>query len=609
MRSPEEATRATLRSLARRDPIQEADPGTPSRMRSRAPWTVPLGLRIRVLLGWLSLGPELALGALWDLLRGRGGPEARAARLCRGLTRRGPTYARFGQFAARRLELLSPPYQAALGRLKDVAPPMPVELATARAASAAGVDFAEIYAVFDPVPIASTAAACAYQAILTDERKVVVKVRRPEALAAFGAHLFAVGVIAWTLEATSLVRPGSFRQVINELREMATGDLDFRGVARSHRIFRKRARQDRVRAVSAARVHHRLSSDDVTVSEFVSGIRCSEVVAARRSKDLAPMARLHELGVDPQLTARRLLQASWWSFFEGLLFNVETSPAEIVVRPGGRVVYVDLGDCGHTTPANQRLQRRILERMWRNDVGGAAESAVQLLSPMPFIDVYEFKKAIEARLWTQLYAMRDRKAPPQDRTGAGIWLAILECAHDFGVPVRMETVQMMRASAMIDALVADLWPGVNYFREFERYLRRARKRSARRVFRRASKVAGESPVVQILSTAEEVSAAATRLSFWVETATRNPPVDFMAVSKKASYVASVLLRFASILLGLVLVVAVANMAFPSLGAPSDLRALLLAALSNGWFIALVTLLGVAVLRRILFRLDDMDRDD
>lgn len=608
MRAPEDATGATLRSLSRRSPIAEGDAGSPTRMRARASWNAPISLRIRAVVAWVLLGVSVGIGAAFDLLRGRGGSEARAARLCRGLMRMGPIPARFGQFAARRIELLPPAYLLALSRIRDVAPPMPVSVATARAEVAAGAPLATVYTVFDPEPIVSTAAACAYQAVLTDESKVVVKVRRPEAASAFAAHLFAIGLLAWILEATSLVRPGSFRQILNELRDMATGDIDFRGVARSHRIFRKRARQDGLRAVTAARIYHRYSSDDVTVSEFVSGIRTSEIVAARQYGDTYALGRLANMDIDPRRVARRLLQASWWSYFEGLVFNVEISPGEIVVRPGGRIVYVDLGDCGHTTRDNQRLQLRILDRMWRNDVGGAADAAIQLLSPLPFIDVYEFKKAIEARLWAVLFAMRDRRAPPQERTSAGIWLSILECANAAGVPVRLETVQMMRATAANDALVAELWPRIRYFREFERYLRRARHRAARRVERDAVKVANDGLLTRALASAEEVSAAASRLSFWVETATRNPPVDFMAVSKKASYVASVVLRFSALLALLFLAYALLG-GRERLRGGVDLGALLGIALHNPWFIAFTLVLGAITLRRILYRLDDMDRDD
>lgn len=608
MKQREEVSREVLRSLSRRAPIAGADQGSPARMRPRAVWRASAGARLLALGTWIGLAAELALGSVWDLVRGRGGPEARAQRLGRALLRRGPIPSRFAQFAARRLELLDLPYLDVLGRLRDVAPPMPLEVATARAARAAGAPFDEVYETFDPVPITSTAAACAYQAVLRDGERVVVKVRRPEAPGRFSAHLWAIGRLAWTLEAISLVRPGSFRQILNELQDMATGDLDFRGVARSHRIYRRRARRDRTRVVTAARVHHALSDDDVTVSEFVSGVRLSELIAARRAGDLLTLGALAEQGIDARRTARRLLQCGWWSYFEGLLFNSENEPGELVVRPGGEIVFVDMGDCGHTTPTNQRLQRRILERMWRNDVGGAADTAVQLLSPLPFIDVHEFKKAIEAQLWTQLFAMRDRRAPAYDRTSAGVWLSILECAHDFGVPVRLETVQMMRSSATLDRLVAELWPDLRYFREFERYLRRSRRRAARRQRRDLQKKAVEPLAVHLLSAAEEISTTATRLAFWVETATRNPPVDFMAVSKKASYVASVVLRFASGALGLVLVVALARQLLPGLGGEADLLALLGAELRSGWFIGLLVTLAVVMLRRILFRLDDKDRD-
>src|SRR5262249_19701713 len=151
--------------------------------------------------------------------------------------------------------------------------------------------------------------------------------------------------------------------------------------------------------LSAADVYLELSSADVTVSEFVSGVWLDEVIAAQESQDTEMLARLEAMNIDPGLCGKRLLNACWWGFFECLFFCEVPAASQIVVRKNGQLVFVALGDTGILGQRQKKLLQAAFHRFARYDVEGAVAMLVQLLMPLPFIDVHEFTHKITTRLW------------------------------------------------------------------------------------------------------------------------------------------------------------------------------------------------------------------
>lgn len=135
-------------------------------------------------------GLGFAIGAVrlqrWvPLHRGLLGHEARREpysnpeHLRLALEQLGPTFIKLGQALSTRQDLLPGPYRQELARLQDQAPPVPAASVVEAIERELGGTPQDVFASFDPSPLASASLGQAHAAALADGTEVVVKVRRP----------------------------------------------------------------------------------------------------------------------------------------------------------------------------------------------------------------------------------------------------------------------------------------------------------------------------------------------------------------------------------------------------------------------------------------------
>lgn len=545
----------------------------------------------------------------WDALRRKNDVMSHARRMRQALERVPNTGPRIGRQLSMRLDLMPFEFALELAEIQDRRPPMKLEVALDLVQRTLGQPLDQVFKIFDPTPIFASTTDTIYQAQLLSGEGVAVKVRRPGIRALVMADLVALCWLTRALETLTLVRPGAFDHLRGELLDFANEELDYGLQVRYQRLFRRRARRDRLRWVDAPKVWGEHSNFRVMVSGFASGVRCSEVLDVIERGDDEGRARLAAMGIDPQKVARRLLQVSWWSTFESLFFLAEPSPENIVVQPGNRLVFLSFADCSTLSGRNRRFYRQMLTQLSKDDVSGAAQSITQMLSPLPFIDTYEFTKSIEAGLWQELFAMRDPKARWWERSTAGVWRVTLREARKQGVNVRLDVLRLMRSALSLDAIAARLDPRLRLLKEFRRYQNQADRRAARRFIRDATTSDPAQAQARMLARAARTLDGLQRLGLWVESTVENLPIANLAMSGKAATMAAELVRLL-FRAGAVGLLAFAILAFQRVqsGAPPSLGALVRETLGHPGFLIAVGLLLMMSTRRVLFRLDDMGKD-
>src|SRR5690606_22260504 len=105
-------------------------------------------------------------------------PEA-PVRFRQALQELGPTFVKFGQVLATRIDLLPPEWIAELGKLQNAVPAFAWEEIRPQLAEDLGADPETVFARIETVPMAAASLAQAHRAWLDDGRPVVLKVRRP----------------------------------------------------------------------------------------------------------------------------------------------------------------------------------------------------------------------------------------------------------------------------------------------------------------------------------------------------------------------------------------------------------------------------------------------
>jgi predicted unusual protein kinase regulating ubiquinone biosynthesis (AarF/ABC1/UbiB family) len=322
-----------------------------------------------------------------------------------------------------------------------------------------------------------------YQGRLHAGGQVAVKVRRPGVARMLAADVRALGWLLQLGEWLSLFKPGFTGNLRSELGGMLFEEVDFVREARNAEIFRLEAERHDQRHLSAPRVHFELSSDEVLVTEFVTGVFLNEILQALDARDAAALDRIRDRGIDIAQVARNLVMTAHWELLESILFHADPHPANICVQPGNILVFVDFGSCGRLTGRFKRIWERFYQALERSDVQDMVTCALAILEPLPHLDADGFAREIELMFWDWVYAMNSEHAAWWEKASGLLWMRFAGIAHRYQAYMSSEIVRIFRATFIYDTMIFRLSITLDMRDEFRRYHRQAGKRAKRRVRR------------------------------------------------------------------------------------------------------------------------------
>ena len=227
---------------------------------------------IRRIFTWFRLIINFYINTLIEKLLGRDSLERRAVRLRSIFERNGGSFIKLGLHLSMRVDFMPWVFSNELSSMSDRMEPFPVKETIAIIEKSTSKPLTAIFTRFDPEPILSTSVACFYQAFLRTGEKVVVKVRRPGIGEKFMTDLQAFDWLLSIAEILTIFRPGFTKGMRGEFRELLLEELDFINEARRQDAFRRAAAESRKNFFSAPNIYLELSSEEVVVSEFVSGL-------------------------------------------------------------------------------------------------------------------------------------------------------------------------------------------------------------------------------------------------------------------------------------------------------------------------------------------------
>ena len=236
-------------------------------------------------------------------------------------------YIKSGQFIGTRTDLLPEPYTRSLSRLQDAVPPHPFPVVRRTIEEQFGEALEELFAAFDPEPLASASLAQVHRARLPDGRDVVVKVQYPEVA---GLVRLDVRNLKTLVGIVARLEPNfDYRTVVNEIASQVPLELDFEREAEMTR--RVRANLAHLPGVVVPAVVDGYVRPKVLVTEYVEGVRLLD--AERRDAHSPDRAAL----------AEAITSAYGHQIMVDGLFQADPHPGNILVLPGGRVALLDFG--------------------------------------------------------------------------------------------------------------------------------------------------------------------------------------------------------------------------------------------------------------------------
>ncbi len=232
---------------------------------------------------------------------------------------------KLGQMASYLDQGLPEPVRQALAELQANAPPMSAALAGEVVEQELGQAPEDLFATWDPTPIAAASIGQVHRAITHDGRAVAVKVQYPGVGEAIRADLDNAGLL---FGAMRMLFPGLEPEpLVRELRERLLEELDYRQEADHQRLF----------------VEYYEGHPFIHIPAVVDELSTERVLTT----DLAEGARFDELQqwtqAERDLAAEAVFRFVFGSLYRLHAFNGDPHPGNYLFRPGGQVTFLDFG--------------------------------------------------------------------------------------------------------------------------------------------------------------------------------------------------------------------------------------------------------------------------
>ncbi|WP_069815997.1 ABC1 kinase family protein [Streptomyces sp. TP-A0874] len=378
-----------------------------------------------------------------------GRQAARSLRLA--LEECGGTFIKLGQVLSTRRDLLPPHVIEELSRLQSDVPTAPWKEVETVLLEELGAPVEEVFAEFDPEPLAAASIAQVHRAVLRDGSTVVVKVQRPGIRESVERDLDIVLAIAQSLH----IRARSMQAF--GVRDLADGfavavreELDFRIEARNaDAVAAASGGHAADAAVRVPRVHHELSSARVLVQEWLDGVtldRADEVAEAR--------------GLDRDALARTVLGAMLRQIMSDGVFHADPHPGNMLLLAGeARIGLLDFGSVGRIDPTVRAAIQHLLLSVDRGDPAGMCDALLELLGPRaeggdaPPVDVLNLER--------ELGRFMARHLGPAAQPDVEMFTALFRLLTRFGLTVPPEVAAVFRSLATLEGTLSRLAPGFN----------------------------------------------------------------------------------------------------------------------------------------------------
>ncbi|PWC06501.1 ABC1 kinase family protein [Mycetocola zhujimingii] len=255
-----------------------------------------------------------------------------AERLRMALEELGPTFIKVGQLLSTRADLLPPDYIAELSKLQSSAPPVASAVVMTVIESELGAPTSELFAEFTEEPLASASIGQAHAAVLKDGTRVVVKVRRPGAVAQVNEDLEILSNLAGQATARwDLAADYDLVGLIDQFSVTIRAELDYLTEARNAERFAENFRDSRIHI---PRVFRETTTSRVLTLERITGVRVDDLPA------------LDEAGVDRSEVIALAVDAICQMVFVDGFFHADPHPGNLFIETDGRIGLIDFGMVG-----------------------------------------------------------------------------------------------------------------------------------------------------------------------------------------------------------------------------------------------------------------------
>lgn len=364
----------------------------------------------------------------------------------------GPTFIKFGQIMADRIDIVPEELRIELTKLQDEADPMPDDVAIREIEKQLGTPVSAIFREFDKNHLASASVAQTYRAILLNGDEVCVKIQRPGIdkkihLDLNLMHYFAVRLQRNNLEMEAINVVG----LVEEFGDTINKELDFRHEAGN--VIRFRHNFEGNPDIYVPRVYLEYTTRKLLVEEFIHGIKVSDMTA------------LLDSGCDTVELARKAGRLVFDQIFIHGFFHADPHPGNIFIMEGNIVAFLDYGMMGSMRSEHLQFLGKYVLGYLRRDPHEVTEALLLLSGKRTYAQFRDLEFRISEMFahykYLSLHEMDFGKVLNES----------VDIIVKFGLRIPPSIYLLVKALITIERVGVTLYPQIDFASEMQPYAR------------------------------------------------------------------------------------------------------------------------------------------